>query len=187
MTTNELVDAIKGTDEQARGKAWQNAGPVGVAAVKPLAEIADGTGMETPRAAKRALWNIVRYAGRPGAGEESKAVAAELASLIRGGNINTRRELIWMLSELGGDAEVRAVTPLLAETELREDARAALQRIPGRESLRALQAALKSAPEDYKPAVAVSLRVRGEKVDGYPSGKLAPSKRTEVNQTKTEL
>jgi len=180
MNTTELIEGIKSSDEKIRGAAWQNAGPAGARAVKPLAEIMAGGEMETARAAKRALWNIVRYAGRPKAGDEKDAVEAQLLSVLNTGGPNVRREFIWMLSEIGGDDAVAPLGKLLEDPELREDARAALQRIPGNLALRPLKLALKSGPEDYRPAVAVSLRARGEKVAGYPSGKLVPRKPTAV-------
>lgn len=180
MTTTELIERIKGGDETLRGQAWQNAGPVGAKAVKPLAEIMANGEMEPARAAKRALWNIVRYAGRPKAGDEKEAVTAQLLPLLASGNPNVRREFVWMLSEIGDDEAVAPLGALLDDKELREDARAALQRIPGSKALRPLKLALRSGPADYRPAIAVSLRARGEKVAGYPNEKLLPSKRTEV-------
>jgi len=85
-----------------------------------------------------------------------------------------------MLSEIAGDEAVIVISPLLADPEVREDARMVLQRLPGEKSLAALQAALASVPDDYKPNVAVSLRQRGAQVAGYPSAKLVPTKATNV-------
>jgi HEAT repeat protein len=185
MTRQELIERIKGGDDKARGDAWQSAGPVGAGAVKPLAELATNAEPEVARAARRALWNIVRHAGRPTGGAETGAVAKELVPLLAAGSPDVRREFVWMLSEIGGSDAVPAISALLKEKELREDARAALQRIPGELSLRALKVALKSGPEDHKPAVAVSLRARGEAVSGHPDGKLRPLKATAVKQAAT--
>jgi len=174
---NDLIEKIKSPDDKVRGPAWQSAAPLGAPAVKPLAEVAlTSTEMEVARAAKRALWKIVRQAGRPGADKERKAVEAELVPLLTAGEPNVRREFVWMLSEIGGDASVQPLAALLADKDLREDARAALQRIPGGKSLSALKSALKTAPVDYRPAIAVSLRVRGVKVKEYPDQKLVPTR-----------
>jgi HEAT repeat protein len=126
------------------------------------------------------LWNIVRYAGRPRADKERRKIESELIPLLGRGNANTRREFTWMLSEIGGADSVAALATLLSEPELREDARAALQRIPGRKSLQVLKEALSTGAEDQKAAIAVSLRTRGERINGYPSGKLVPTKKTQV-------
>ena len=175
---SELIANIKCPDDAVRGAAWQGAGKFGAPAVKPLAGLMQDPEMETARSAKRALWKIVRHAGRPGAGAEQKAVVTELIPLLANDHTPTRREVLWMLSEIGGDEAVPAVAALFSHPELREDARAALERIHGNKSLAALKSALAKAPEDYKPAIAVSLRARGVTVKGYPSQKLVPTKKT---------
>jgi hypothetical protein len=91
-----------------------------------------------------------------------------------------RRELLWLLSEIAGDSEVAPVAAWLSDPELRENARLVLQRIPGDPSIKALQKELTTAPEDFKPHLAQSLRARGVTVDGYPSEKLVPVKKTTV-------
>jgi len=69
---------------------------------------------------------------------------------------------------------------LLADEELREDARCALTRHPSPSAVAALQSAFAAAPEDFKYALAESLRQLGKKVAGYPSRKLVPTARTTV-------
>jgi HEAT repeat protein len=179
-TVQEFIATIKNPDDAVRGPAWQNAGLFGATAVTPLGELLNDSDAEIARAAKRALWKIVRNAGRPGAVSEQKAVTHELVGLLTRGSTSTCHEVLWMLSEIGGDQAVPPVAPLLLNPDLREDARAALQRIPGRKSLAALAAALETAPTDYKNAIAVSLRARGRELAGYPSQKLVPTKTTEV-------
>lgn len=177
---SELIEKIKSPDDKVRGPAWQAAAPLGAPAIKPLAEVAlSGAEMEVTRAAKRAMWKIVRHASRPKADKEQAAVEAALLPLLASGEPNVRREFVWMLSEIGGNDSVAPLAALLADKDLREDARAALQRIPGRKSLAALKSALKTAPEDYRPAIAVSLRARGETVKEYPSQKLVPTRPVE--------
>jgi hypothetical protein len=87
---------------------------------------------------------------------------------------------LWLLSEIAGDSEVAPVAAWLSDPELCEDARLVLQRIPGDPSIKALQKGLTTAPEDFKPHLAQSLRARGVTVDGYPSEKLAPVKKSTV-------
>lgn len=94
-----------------------------------------------------------------------------------------RREVLWMLSEIGGDEAVLAIHEIpgiLDNKEIREDARCAVQRIPGDAAVQALKEGFEAAPEDFKHALAQSLRDRGVQVDGYPSQKLVPTKQTEV-------
>lgn len=177
---NDFIANIKSADDKIRGPAWQSAGPLGAPAVNDLAGVMADADFEIARSAKRALWKIVRYAGRPGAGKEAAAVVAAIIPLLSSGPAAVRRELVWMLSEIGRDQTVAPIAALLADADLREDARCCLERIPGRPSLAALKRAFSAAPEEFKYALAESLRARGEPVHGYPSRKLAPHKSTRV-------
>jgi hypothetical protein len=96
-----------------------------------------------------------------------------------------RSEVLWMLSEIGGDETVTAIREIpgiLENKVLREDARCCVERIPGEAAVAALKEALEAAPDDFKLAVAQSLRARGVPVDEkkYPCVKLVPAKQTEV-------
>lgn len=176
----ELVAKIKSPDDAIRGPAWQNAGPLGAPAMVPLGEVMTVTHFEVARSARRAIERIVRHAGRPGADAERRAVAAELVKLLGHASPNVRRHALWMLSEIGEDPAVEPMAALLADPELREDARCALERLPGAAATAALKKALATAPEDFKYALAHSLRMRGERVEGYPSRKRVPTKATRV-------
>jgi HEAT repeat protein len=177
---NDLVAKIKSTDDAVRGPAWQGAGPAGAPAVAPLAEVMLDANFEIARSAKRAIEKIVRYAGRPGADAERQAVQSALVKLLKHTNLNVRCHAVWMLSEVGDDSAVGPMAALLGDAEAREDARCALTRVPGAAATAALKKALDSAPEEFKYALADSLRARGETVSGYPSKKLVPTKATSV-------
>ena len=130
---------------------------------------------------KRELWSNVRRAGRPGAEKDKSAAVSELLGLlVTDSPLAARRELLWMLSEIGGDESVEPIAALLADSELRDDARMALQRIPGDKSLAALQGGLAAAPDDFKINIAQSLRSRGVTVPGHPCQKMVPTKQTSV-------
>src|SRR5512137_914514 len=176
VSVTDLVARIKSTDDKVRGPAWQGAGPVGAPAVKPLAAVMTDADFEISRSAKRALYKIVRHAGRPGTKKEAQAVEKELIPLLQNSAVPVRREVLWMLSEIGGDDAVAPMAALLTDKEVREDARCALMRLPGRKATAALKSAFGSASEEFKPALAESLRARGEKVSGYPSQKLVPTR-----------
>ena len=176
-----LIADLKNADAGVRQKAWLGTGAVGAPAVKPLAKLMTADELEVARTANRALWQLVRHVGRPGAYADRKAVAEELTVLAGNGRpAAVRREVLWMLSEIGGNEAVAAIAALLSSEELREDARMALERIPGAQSLAALQSGLAAAPTDFKPNIAQSLRARGVEVSGVPSRKMVPTKKTSV-------
>jgi HEAT repeat protein len=183
MTVEELLAKIKDKDDKVRSAAWLAAGEVGAPAVKPLAAVVcdPSSELEVGRATKHAMWKIVRSAGRPGADAEKNAVVAELLALLAEGQPTPlAREVLWMLSEIGGNESVLPLAKLLVSRELREDARCCLQRIPGDKSLGALRAGLAAAPDDFKSAMADALRARGVDVSDVRSKKLVPTKSTSV-------
>jgi HEAT repeat protein len=178
---DELIAGIKSNSAEERTQAWQSAGKVGAPAVKPLAKVMSEGELEVARAAKRGLWQIVRCAGRPGANKEKRAVETELIELLGDEQpVAVRREVLWMLSEIGSRRSVRPIAQLTRNEELREDARMALERIPTTWAVAALKAAFEAVPEDFKTNIAQSLRKRGEQVPGYPCQKLVPTKETDV-------
>ncbi len=176
-----LLAGIKSDSAEKRTDAWQSAGEVGAPAVKPLAEVMTDDNLEVARAAKRALWQIVRYTGRPKANKEKRAVEKELTGLLgRKQTVAVRREVLWMLSEIGGRISIKPIAGLMRNKNLREDARMALERIPTKRAVATLKTAFEKAPEDFKLNIAQSLRKRGEEVAGYPCQKLVPTKKTDV-------
>jgi len=176
-----LIGKIKDSSEKVRTEGWLSAGEVGAPAVEPLAKVMTDKDMEVARAAKRALWKIVRHTGRPRAVKEKRAVQTELLELLGDDQpVSVRREVLWMLSEIGTFKAVKPIAALLSNKRLREDARMALERIPSRSAVRALRAGLKAAPEDFKLNIAQSLRKRGADVPGLPCVKLVPTKKTNV-------
>jgi len=181
LTLEAFLEKIQSSDDNVRAPARDAAGPMGAKAVAPLAKIAVASDLEIARAANRAIQNIVYHAGRPGAGDEAKAVAAALIELLKTQQpAQFHRDVLWMTWQIAGDEAVEPVAALLSNAELREDARMALEGLPGEKSLAALKAALAAAPDDFKPSVAHSLRVRGVEVPGVPDLRLVPTKKTSV-------
>jgi HEAT repeat protein len=178
---DELIAGVRDASDKVRTQAWQNAGKAGAAAVKPLAAVMTDSDPEVARAATRALWQLARHAGRPGAVKEKQPVEKELIGLLSDENpVAVRREVLWMLSEIGDANSVKPVAGLLKNNELREDARMVLERIPAKSAIAALKAGFEAASEDFKPNLAQSLRKRGQEVTGYPSQKLVPKKKTDL-------
>ena len=176
----EFITRIQSPDDAISGPAWQGAQIYGPAAIQPLADMMGSGDFEVARKAKRALYIITRHAGRPGAANEASAAESALITALRRNQATVRREALWMLSEIGGDRAVRPMAALLTDEEAREDARAALMRLPGKRATAALRAAFRAAPEPFKYALADALRKRGAQVEGYPTRKLTPSKQTTV-------
>ncbi len=186
LNVNELIAAITDPDDKVRAAAWEDAGKYGAAAVKPLADVMTDDRPEVARAAKHGLWKVVRYVGRPGADQQREQVEAELCGLVNGDRPDAViREVLWMLSEIGGNATIEAireVTDMMDRKEIRDDARSTIQRIPGDFAITTLEEALDFAPDDFKANLAQALRKRGVKLSerDYPCQKLVPTKKTQV-------
>jgi hypothetical protein len=181
LTLDALLKDIQSSDDNERAAARDAAGTVGASAVSPLAGIAVGGEQEIARAAKQAIQNIVYHAGRPGAEDEARAVSAELLKLLDDSQpVQFRRDVLWMTWQIAGEEAAEPVAALLDNADLNEDARMALERLPGQKATAALQAALDAAEEDQKPALAHSLRFRGVEVPGVPDMRLVPTKETSV-------
>jgi HEAT repeat protein len=175
-----LIERIRSPDAAVSGAAWQSAGPYGAAVVKPLAALMADGDFELARKAKRALYLVVRHAGNPASAHARKTVENQLILLLNSGPTPVRREVVWMLSEIGSARAVGPMAALLTEKELREDARCALTRHPAPGAVTALKSAFATASGDFKYALAESLRQRGVAVQGYPSRKLVPTAQTHV-------
>lgn len=199
LTVELLLKRLQSESPEERTAAWQEAGSLGAAAIEPLVRLvleceaqvaslkAEGKTkelaqpLEVGRAAKRALWKIVRTVGAPNTAAEAKeAVEEALLNYIRPGLPDQlRRDVLWMLSEIGTDQTVRAIVDLpnvLEDKGIRDDARACVQRIGTPYAIEALQLGLREAKDDFRLAIAESLRVLGVAVDpeAYPSRKLVP-------------
>lgn len=179
---NSLVSALRSPEDNARADAFHQAGPLGAPAIPALAALMHDPDTETARAAKRALWRILHHAARPQAPRERADVVQALHAGIPDAPVPVARELIWMLSVVGRRESVPVLARLLAHAELREDARCALQRIPGPRSANALRRAMATADDDFAPALADALRALGEQVDTPPTRKRTPTRATSVGQ-----
>jgi HEAT repeat protein len=181
-TIPEIISALTSSDGSQRAAALEAASKLGAPGIEAISPLLAHSETEHRRAAQRALAGIVRQAGATGKLGQPAAAAerALLASLARHSDEQARRDIIWFLSEVGQADTVKALADLLNDAGLREDARCALERIPGTASIKALKAGFDRAPDEFKFALAESLRKRGETVSGYPSQRLVPTRDTEV-------
>lgn len=181
LTLDILIKNIQSEDHAVRAAARDGAGPIGAKAVPELSRIATSGELEVARAANKAIQNIVYYAGRPGSENETKAVSGELLKLLGDDRpLQFRRDVLWMTWQIAGEDAVEQVAALLSNADLHEDARMALERLPGDKATAVLKKALATATDAQKPALAHSLRVRGVETPGVPDLKLKPTKKTSV-------
>ena len=164
-----MIERLKNSNPEVSGPAWQSAGSYGAIAVEELGALMSNENFEIARNAKRALQQIVRHAGRPQAKKDARSVQQALIRLLQSPSKVVRRETLWMLSEIGEKSAVSPMAALLMNPETREDARCALLRMPKKQAAAEFRTALRKAPEEFRSALAYSLRRLGETVESYPN------------------
>jgi len=180
---NELLQKIKDADDKVRADASEKLINLGPAAVQPLVNTMEDKNFEIARSAKRTLWKMARHSGKPGADNEREKICIQLFKALESElSVQTKRELLWMLSEIGGDEAVSQISKFFNNNYLKEDARCCVERIPSKKAISALQTAFKKADEEFKYALAESLRARGVRVEGYQSKKLIPTRKTNIGK-----
>ena len=158
----EFMAKIQDGNADVRYATWRSAGKIGASAVVPLGELVAGKNRGVARAASEALNVIAHHASRPGATAEREAVSREFLKLLaRGKPHATQVKGLELLALTAGDACVPPIARLLHDEKLRENARRALERIPGKASLQALIGVVKKVPEGFRPAVIHSLGQKG--------------------------
>ena len=158
---DRLVGAILGDDPDARWNAAGNAGASGAEAIARLAEVMGGSDPEKSKAARVAMDRIALASTAPGEEKERLAVSAALVEVAAGqGPVAVRRHAIRLLGLAGGPEACATLAALIEDSNLREDARMALHRIPGSAAERALEQAARRAPPGYASALVCSLKDR---------------------------
>ncbi|MGC8888004.1 MAG: HEAT repeat domain-containing protein [Verrucomicrobiia bacterium] len=180
---DELIQKLKSPDDKVRAEAAEGLVKLGSVVVQPLVEIMDDKDFEVARTARRTLWKMARHSGKPGLKNEKDKICKQISKALNSAaSIQTKRELLWMLSEIGDGDAVSEISKFFANKDLREDARCCIERIPTNGAVSALKSAFKKADEEFRYALAESLRARGVKVEGYPSKKLIPTRQTDIGR-----
>ena len=160
---NDLLAHIRSMDGKMRAKAQRTAGPVGAAAIAPLAEIAASSAMDdVVKAARGAIEAITHYAARPGAQTEANAVSVEILKVVQSSpSRQVRVDMLHLLGYIAMEPQtINSLAQCLKEASIRDEARMALEQIPGSASTNALRKAVKDAVPDFRPHLEHSLRNR---------------------------
>ncbi|HLV80696.1 MAG TPA: hypothetical protein VKT32_10455 [Chthonomonadaceae bacterium] len=159
---SEFIEKMKSPDADVRYAAWRAAGPVGAPAIASLADLAASPDKGVAKSARGALQTIVHYAARPGARADAHAVSVELLKVAADSERpqSVRAEALHLIGFTADSRTVPGVARLLADAPVRDEARMALERIPGSAATGALRQAAQAAPGDFRPALQQSLHNR---------------------------
>jgi len=160
-----FVARVKSTDDQVRLASREEAVRLGARAIAPLAlVIREGEG-EPRTTARHALTRIVHSAGRPGAESERAPVLRELETVVlTSGHPYLRRECLWLIGFIGGDARSIEVAEKCLwddDRHVAEIARLVLERMPG--TIDTLTNAIRRAGDEQRADLIFSLAKKGDR------------------------
>lgn len=131
-TAASLMADIRAGDEATRQRAIEQAPLVGTSLIVPLGQVMAGNDPAAGKAALEALRVVAHHAARPGATLERRTASRELLKLtVSSFPRHVRAEAIHLLGCIGGADVVPALRTLIRDRGVSDDARMALQRIPG--------------------------------------------------------
>lgn len=155
---------LQSDNADVRYAAWALGGEMDPGVLPELAKLIAGSKPGVAKAAGEALNRLVHSVGKEPSGARRQAVVRGLIAWLNAKQpVWVRTVALRHLSLVGGEDVVAAVAPLLANTDLREEAVFCIERIPGKTSANALMAAVKSVPDDFKPRLLAALGHRGDK------------------------
>ncbi len=160
-TIASLITQIKHGDTIARTSAVLQAQLIGTDAIGPLGAVYAGKDAAASRAACEAIKHIVYNAGRPSAPTEAKAASVALLKLTAPNYPRfVRADAIEGLGVVGGIAEATELAKLLSDKDVSEDARLAIERIPGPEVDALLKLTARTSSKEGRAAIDLSLKHR---------------------------
>jgi hydrogenase maturation factor len=139
-TAATLMADVRAGDAALRLRAVEQAHLVGSPLIVPLGHAMSGDDRQAARAALEALRRVAHHCARPRASAERRLASRELAKLAEPAFPRpVRAEALHLLGMVASSEAVRMLEAMLRDPAVGEEARLALERIPGPASERALR------------------------------------------------
>jgi HEAT repeat protein len=181
------LQQLRSDDGKVRQEALAALLKAGPQAVQPLLGLVGGDDQRAAKEARVALESIAYQATRPGATAERDALAKILIPTATGeGPVPPRLLAVGLLGFVGTDAATGPLGSLLADGDLQDAARRALQRIPGEAATKALMAALATADDGLKAGLLGSLGERHDAAAVDPAAAALESPKPAVRRAALE-
>ena len=160
-----FLEELKSDNPKIRFEAWNNAHKVSPDIIVRVGILGGNTDQAIAHAARQALRRMVHHAARPGQPPNSRQyITYQLGRLLRICRANeVRRETLNLLGIVGTDDAADHIATMLSNVDLRDDARMALERLPGPAATNALIKAL-STRGDFELRIIEALGQRGDKL-----------------------
>jgi HEAT repeat protein len=164
----KFLSDIQSDSADVRFAAWRAAGDTPPSVIPELGKLAGSPDPGKAKAAREALSAMVHSAGKDLSSPNRPAIVKGLLEVTGASYaLPARVHAFRLLSVLAGEDSVPEIAKAIEEPQLREEAVYALERIPGSASIKALTAAYKNAPEDFKPRILAALGHR-RAAEGVP-------------------
>jgi HEAT repeat protein len=146
----QFLNDIQSTDAHVRFAAWRRAGEMSPAVVPELGKLAASKDPGIAKAAREALTTLTHSVGKDPATPNRAGVVKGLLEI-------KTADAFRLLSHIAGEDSVPAIAKSLGDPVLREEVVYCLERIPGPAAIKALMAAYKDAPAEFKPRILAAL------------------------------
>ncbi|HOJ33095.1 MAG TPA: hypothetical protein PKY35_13300 [Candidatus Hydrogenedentes bacterium] len=158
---DQILKNLSSPDPDVRMTAVKQAECLELADIPSLLQLIGDANFEVSRTAKMALDRVVASCGQVGKEEQKKQVTQALTDMLSSTlATEVKREILRRLGILGDDSAVAAIRKLLLDEHLGEDAKMALERIPGESSVCALVEVLPQASPQMQISILGSLKKR---------------------------
>jgi HEAT repeat protein len=158
----DVLEGLQHARGETRAGAWMQAAALEAAAIPALAALTDSERPEVALAAWRAIERLAHASAAPGREGERERASNELAALLRSAERSAaaKERVLDLLSSAGTPSAISDIEALLADPQLRDPARRALGRIPGKAATAALTRALATAGAEFLPQLIATLGER---------------------------
>ena len=152
-----FLTGIQSSNADTRFAAWRQAGEASPAVIPQLGKLAAGQN-GVGKSAREALTTMVHAVGKDANSPNRAGVVKGLLE-ISGPDypLPVRVHALRLLSNIAGEDVAPAIAKWIAAADLREEAVYCLERIPGEASNKALIAAYKDVPDQFKPRILAAL------------------------------
>lgn len=151
MQTDQFLTDIRSDRADVRFAAWRAAASADPQAIAELGKLAATDNPAVAKAAREAITTMTH--GSPRKPEVTK----QLLALASNAALPVKAHAYRSLSLIATEADVAAIAKGLSDAQVREEAIFCLERIPGGASDKALMAAYRPAPDDFKPRILYAL------------------------------
>jgi len=149
---------LQSENKDLRFAAWRDAGTAPPETIPQLVRLASEGNPGVAKAAREAITTMVHAAGKdPSDPRRASVVKHLIEALSAQVPSSAKAHLFRLLSLIAPEESSPEISKWLSDADLREEAVFCLERLPGRAPLKAVAAAYRAAPTEFKPRLLAAL------------------------------